>query len=115
MFFAFIRTAALVADDFPLYAHLITLDEPGSEIARRDFKAAKTGGSKERYQFAVGLTTFLGNNRAMGLQIPGVTEEMLDQTTEAVIKLLQGIRSDAAVANHVEYLLDYLGGPTNAN
>lgn len=94
-------------EDFPLYTHLVNLDQAATVHARKDFAAACAGGDIEKYNFAFGIQT-VAANVPLG-QIPGVTEEMNTKTLQSCLvifkKIAAGSYSQTATAKQMtEYL-----------
>jgi hypothetical protein len=78
------------AQDFPLYQHLVELDDnAGVERAKADFEAACKGGEVEKYQFALGIQT-IAANVPVG-DIPGVTEDMNKATLRSCLDVFKAV------------------------
>ena len=82
-------------EDFPLYQLLVKLNQPGVELAKKDFNAALLGGDEERYAFALGIQT-IAAIPGIEKQIPGLTKEINEKTLQSCLAIFR----DAASRGH---------------
>ncbi len=84
-----------LASDFPLYALLLDLQEPGIDRATAEFEQAQKGSFEDRYLFALGIQTIPVNPGWEN--IPGATQEIMDATLTRCLEIFK----EGAAMGHV--------------
>ncbi|MBI3440997.1 MAG: hypothetical protein HY052_04220 [Proteobacteria bacterium] len=84
-------------EDFPFYQFLVSQysDNPGVKRAIDGFEKAQTGSDEEKFEFAYGIQTGLGDKNTWP---PGATEDMVLKTLQSCLAVFE----DIASRNHVK-------------
>ncbi|HEY8190750.1 MAG TPA: hypothetical protein VIF12_08690 [Micavibrio sp.] len=86
-------------EDFPLYQHLLKLNEPEAAVAKSHFEAAVAGGFDEQVYFAIGIQGVAANVPLE--KIPGSTKQMMEKTLQTCLKVFK----EAAAAGHEDAII----------